>query len=61
MCQLSVFSLAEGSEIMRDIGTAIEFLHNVNIAHRDIKVSSSRWFGVSDIKVLMTVNMGEYG
>lgn len=23
---------------MRDIGTAIEFLHNINIAHRDIKV-----------------------
>ncbi|CDQ89401.1 unnamed protein product [Oncorhynchus mykiss] len=30
-------SLREGSEIMRDIGTAIEFLHNMNIAHRDIK------------------------
>lgn len=23
---------------MREIGTAIEYLHNVNIAHRDIKV-----------------------
>lgn len=23
---------------MRDIGTAISFLHNINIAHRDIKV-----------------------
>lgn len=23
---------------MRDIGTAIDFLHNINIAHRDIKV-----------------------
>ncbi|XP_042561490.1 MAP kinase-activated protein kinase 3 [Clupea harengus] len=31
------FTEKEGSEIMRDIGTAIEFLHNVNIAHRDIK------------------------
>lgn len=28
----------EASEIMRDIGTAIDFLHNINIAHRDIKV-----------------------
>ena len=25
---------------MRDIGAAIEFLHNLNIAHRDIKVST---------------------
>ncbi|XP_064824833.1 MAP kinase-activated protein kinase 2-like [Oncorhynchus masou masou] len=31
------FTEREGSEIMRDIGTAIEFLHNMNIAHRDIK------------------------
>ena len=30
--------LPEASEIMRDIGTAIDFLHNINIAHRDIKV-----------------------
>lgn len=30
--------LPEASEIMRDIGTAIEFLHHMNIAHRDIKV-----------------------
>ncbi|KAM9524101.1 MAP kinase-activated protein kinase 2-like [Salvelinus alpinus] len=31
------FTEREGSEIMRDIGTAIEFLHNMDIAHRDIK------------------------
>uniref|UniRef100_A0A3B4VGD0 non-specific serine/threonine protein kinase n=1 Tax=Seriola dumerili TaxID=41447 RepID=A0A3B4VGD0_SERDU len=31
------FTEKEASEIMRDIGTAIEFLHNINIAHRDIK------------------------
>ncbi|XP_026791506.1 MAP kinase-activated protein kinase 3 isoform X2 [Pangasianodon hypophthalmus] len=31
------FTEREGSEIMRDIGTAIEYLHNMNIAHRDIK------------------------
>lgn len=30
--------LPEASEIMREIGTAIDYLHNVNIAHRDIKV-----------------------
>ncbi|XP_077429414.1 MAP kinase-activated protein kinase 3 [Vanacampus margaritifer] len=31
------FTEKEASEIMRDIGTAIEFLHSINIAHRDIK------------------------
>uniref|UniRef100_A0A8C9ZNH2 non-specific serine/threonine protein kinase n=1 Tax=Sander lucioperca TaxID=283035 RepID=A0A8C9ZNH2_SANLU len=31
------FTEKEASEIMRDIGTAIEYLHNINIAHRDIK------------------------
>ncbi|KAM9408500.1 MAP kinase-activated protein kinase 3 isoform 2-T2 [Pholidichthys leucotaenia] len=31
------FTEKEASEIMRDIGTAVEFLHNINIAHRDIK------------------------
>lgn len=31
---------AEASEIMRDIGTAIQYLHNMNIAHRDIKVTN---------------------
>lgn len=29
---------AEAAEIMRDIGTAIQFLHSQNIAHRDVKV-----------------------
>lgn len=28
----------EASEIMRDIGTAIQYLHAMNIAHRDVKV-----------------------
>ncbi|KAM9444479.1 MAP kinase-activated protein kinase 3 isoform 2-T2 [Clarias gariepinus] len=31
------FTEREASEIMRDIGTAIEYLHNMDIAHRDIK------------------------
>ncbi|XP_057702217.1 MAP kinase-activated protein kinase 3 [Corythoichthys intestinalis] len=31
------FTEKEASGIMRDIGTAIEFLHSINIAHRDIK------------------------
>ncbi|XP_048879396.1 MAP kinase-activated protein kinase 3 [Brienomyrus brachyistius] len=31
------FTERECSQIMRDIGTAIEYLHNINIAHRDVK------------------------
>lgn len=29
---------SEASEIMHDIGTAIEYLHRMDIAHRDVKV-----------------------
>lgn len=29
---------SEASEIMHDIGTAIEYLHHLDIAHRDVKV-----------------------
>lgn len=31
---------SEASEIMHDIGTAIEYLHHMDIAHRDLKVLS---------------------
>ncbi|XP_036189340.1 MAP kinase-activated protein kinase 3 isoform X3 [Myotis myotis] len=31
------FTEREAAEIMRDIGTAIQFLHSQNIAHRDVK------------------------
>ncbi|KAK0151680.1 MAP kinase-activated protein kinase 3 [Merluccius polli] len=31
------FTEREASEIMRDIGTAIEYLHCMNMAHRDVK------------------------
>lgn len=30
---------SEASEIMHDIGTAIEYLHRMDIAHRDVKVA----------------------
>lgn len=33
----SLFS-AEASEIMKSIGEAIQYLHSINIAHRDVKV-----------------------
>ncbi|XP_037108988.1 MAP kinase-activated protein kinase 2-like [Syngnathus acus] len=31
------FTEREASEIMRDIGLAIEYIHHMNIAHRDVK------------------------
>nr|XP_020463572.1 MAP kinase-activated protein kinase 2-like [Monopterus albus] len=31
------FTEREASEIMRDIGTAIDYLHHMDIAHRDVK------------------------
>ncbi|XP_078065502.1 MAP kinase-activated protein kinase 2-like [Mustelus asterias] len=31
------FTEREASEIMRDIGSAIQYLHSMNIAHRDVK------------------------
>jgi len=32
------FSASEASEIMKSIGEAIQYLHSINIAHRDVKV-----------------------
>lgn len=37
-CFLFLFFQSEASEIMHDIGTAIEYLHHMDIAHRDVKV-----------------------
>lgn len=38
MWPFSKIVFIEASEIMRDIGTAIQYLHSMNIAHRDVKV-----------------------
>nr|XP_014130661.1 MAP kinase-activated protein kinase 2 [Zonotrichia albicollis] len=32
------FTEREASEIMKSIGEAIQYLHSINIAHRDVKV-----------------------
>lgn len=32
------FAPSEASEIMKSIGEAIQYLHSINIAHRDVKV-----------------------
>lgn len=32
------FAASEASEIMKSIGEAIQYLHSINIAHRDVKV-----------------------
>lgn len=34
----SILFALEASDIMKSIGEAIQFLHAVNIAHRDVKV-----------------------
>lgn len=35
---LALSSPSEASEIMKSIGEAIQYLHSINIAHRDVKV-----------------------
>ncbi|XP_027011592.1 MAP kinase-activated protein kinase 3 [Tachysurus fulvidraco] len=52
------FTEREGSEIMRDIGTAIEFLHNMNIAHRDIKPENLLYNSKDSICVLKLTDFG---
>jgi len=38
----AVSFFAEASDIMKSIGEAIQFLHAINIAHRDVKVCCSK-------------------
>ncbi|TRY59871.1 hypothetical protein DNTS_035282 [Danionella cerebrum] len=52
------FTEREGSEIMRDIGTAIQFLHNMNIAHRDIKPENLLYTSKDNTGVLKLTDFG---
>uniref|UniRef100_A0A667ZJ17 non-specific serine/threonine protein kinase n=1 Tax=Myripristis murdjan TaxID=586833 RepID=A0A667ZJ17_9TELE len=52
------FTEKEGSEIMRDIGTAIEFLHTMNIAHRDIKPENLLYTSKDSRGVLKLTDFG---
>uniref|UniRef100_A0A8C2GY78 non-specific serine/threonine protein kinase n=1 Tax=Cyprinus carpio TaxID=7962 RepID=A0A8C2GY78_CYPCA len=52
------FTEREASEIMRDIGTAIQYLHNMNIAHRDIKPENLLYNSKEDTGVLKLTDFG---
>lgn len=52
------FTEREASEIMRDIGTAIQYLHNMNIAHRDIKPENLLYTRKEDTGVLKLTDFG---
>uniref|UniRef100_A0A665VEI1 non-specific serine/threonine protein kinase n=1 Tax=Echeneis naucrates TaxID=173247 RepID=A0A665VEI1_ECHNA len=52
------FTEKEASEIMRDIGTAIDFLHNINIAHRDIKPENLLYTTTEKNRVLKLTDFG---
>uniref|UniRef100_A0A4W4GF84 non-specific serine/threonine protein kinase n=1 Tax=Electrophorus electricus TaxID=8005 RepID=A0A4W4GF84_ELEEL len=52
------FTEREGSEIMRDIGTAIQYLHNMNIAHRDIKPENLLYTSKDSNAILKLTDFG---
>lgn len=52
------FTEKEASDIMRDIGTAIQFLHNMNIAHRDIKPENLLYNSKDNTGVLKLTDFG---
>lgn len=49
---------AEAAEIMRDIGTAIQFLHSRNIAHRDVKPENLLYTSKDKDAVLKLTDFG---
>lgn len=52
------FTEKEASEIMRDIGTAIQHLHGMNIAHRDVKPENLLYTSKGKDAVLKLTDFG---
>uniref|UniRef100_A0A8C4TGU9 non-specific serine/threonine protein kinase n=1 Tax=Erpetoichthys calabaricus TaxID=27687 RepID=A0A8C4TGU9_ERPCA len=52
------FTEREASGIMRDIGTAIEYLHSMNIAHRDVKPENLLYTSKDSNAVLKITDFG---
>ncbi|XP_026529051.1 MAP kinase-activated protein kinase 3 isoform X1 [Notechis scutatus] len=52
------FTQKEASEIMRDIGTAIQHLHGMNIAHRDVKPENLLYTSKEKESVLKLTDFG---
>ncbi|XFG12553.1 hypothetical protein AB1E19_016177 [Capra hircus] len=52
------FTEREAAEIMRDIGTAIQFLHSQNIAHRDVKPENLLYTSKDKDAVLKLTDFG---
>uniref|UniRef100_A0A096N543 non-specific serine/threonine protein kinase n=1 Tax=Papio anubis TaxID=9555 RepID=A0A096N543_PAPAN len=52
------FTEREAAEIMRDIGTAIQFLHSHNIAHRDVKPENLLYTSKEKDAVLKLTDFG---
>ncbi|XP_007430799.1 MAP kinase-activated protein kinase 3 isoform X1 [Python bivittatus] len=52
------FTEKEASEIMRDIGTAIQHLHGMNIAHRDVKPENLLYTSKDKDSVLKLTDFG---
>ncbi|CAL1608060.1 unnamed protein product [Knipowitschia caucasica] len=52
------FTEREASEIMQDVGTAISFLHQLNIAHRDIKPENLLYTTTDNDAILKLTDFG---
>lgn len=52
------FTEREAAEIMRDIGTAIQYLHSMNIAHRDVKPENLLYTSKEKDTVLKLTDFG---
>ncbi|CAK8685465.1 unnamed protein product [Clavelina lepadiformis] len=54
----SAFTEREAAEIMRDIGSAIKYLHDLNIAHRDVKPENLLYSSKGSDAVLKLTDFG---